>query len=32
VALYGDDGWSGDCSVNEPVSIEPYTSSVDTWT
>ena len=31
VAEYGEEGRSGESSVNEPCSIEPYTSSVDTW-
>src|SRR5258708_31674635 len=31
VALYGLEGRSGELSVNDPSSIDPYTSSVDTW-
>jgi hypothetical protein len=31
-AEYGELGWSGSDSVHEPSAIEPYTSSVDTWT
>ena len=28
----GDEGFNGDVSVNDPFSIDPYTSSVDTCT
>jgi transposase-like protein len=31
VAEYGELGSSGSRSVHEPVSIDPYTSSVETW-